>query len=152
MGIPTYGEGGGQAGWAKFPTLGKNSFWRLPLSGLVELGTMMGLHWVQTLEAIMPVGNLAHRCSWWQQAPSHLPWRWEWWKLKKISFRLRSLSVNGNSYVESQQYHCFPEWTARITWPEENGWIKRPPEIYVDLLPAKPSQLVQELEMGLFVN
>ena len=33
MGIPTYGEGGGggQAGWAKFPTFTENLFWKLPL-------------------------------------------------------------------------------------------------------------------------
>ena len=32
LGIPTYGEGGGQAGWAKFPTFTENLFLGLPLS------------------------------------------------------------------------------------------------------------------------
>ena len=30
--ILTFGEGGGQAGWAKFPTFTENLFWRLPFS------------------------------------------------------------------------------------------------------------------------
>ena len=31
LGIPTYGEGGGQAGWAKFPIFTENLFLGLPL-------------------------------------------------------------------------------------------------------------------------